>query len=307
MDRLQAMELFIAAARHGSFSEAARQGSLSPASVSRIIGEFEERLRVQLFNRTTRSLSLTEAGVAYLRRIGPILEGIREADSEVGAFQHRPSGTLRVHSRQMFGNRVLTPLLPGFHAAYPDLRVELHLVERPAYLNHQDSDIDVEIRIGRPLDPALRQRLILPSERILVASPGYLAKAPPIEKPADLRVHRCLVYLIGPEEPVWRFSDGGMLEEIVMQPTTSTNSGEVLRSLALVGHGIALLDDYTVDADIRAGKLKRLLPSIRVTNASFKTGQGIYAVFRAAEFVPAKIQVFLNYLTPERVQAQVKV
>ena len=122
MDRLQGMELFSAAARLGSFSEAARKVGLSPASVSRIIGDLESHLRVQLFNRTSRSLALTEAGETYLQRIEPLLDGLRGADAAVGAFQQRPTGRLRVHSRLMFGNRVVAPLIPAFQSANPDVQ-----------------------------------------------------------------------------------------------------------------------------------------------------------------------------------------
>ena len=302
MNRLHAMELFAASVRQGSFSKAGRGAGLSPASVSRLVGDLEAVLGVQLLNRTSRSLSLTEAGQAYLHRIEPILDGIRNAEAEAGAFQRQPSGTLRVHCRLMFGNRVLARLIPGFQTAYPAIRVELHLAERPASLSHQDSGIDIEIRIGRPQDVGLMQRLILPGERILVASPAYLAQFPPVQKPSDLAQHRCLTYWIGPEDPVWRFSRNGVLEELAVSSATTTNSGEVLRTLALLGHGVTLLDDYTVQPDIDLGRLQRLLPDVAVTNASFDHGQGIYAVFRQTEFVPAKIQVFLDYLSPARIK-----
>jgi len=304
VDRLQGMELFAAAARFGSFSEAARKAGLSPASVSRIIGDFESHLRVQLFNRTSRSLALTEAGQTYLQRIEPLLDGIRMADAEAGAFQQRPTGRLRVHSRLMFGNRVVAPLIPAFQSANPEVTVELLLAERHADLLHYDMQIDIEIRIGRSPDPGLRNELILPTEAVLVASPAYLASAPPLETPADLAAHRCLAYLIGTEEPVWRFARDGRLEEIGITPVAATNSGEVLRTLSLAGHGIALLYDYTVQADLDAGRLCRLLPKLAVTNATFQYGRGIHAVFRRTDYVPAKIRAFIDFFSADRVMRQ---
>ena len=306
MNRLQGMELFAAAARVGSFSEAARQAGLSPASVSRIIGDFETHLGVALFNRTSRTLALTEAGATYLRRIEPILDGIRMAEAEAAAFQTRPSGRLLVHSRLMFGNRVLAPLVPAFQAVNPEIMVELTLEERPADLTHHDQQVDVEIRIGRPPDTALASALILETERILVASPAHLARARPITRPADLNAARCLPYRIAGEEPVWRFARGGVLEEIAIRPVTAVNSGEVLRMLALAGHGIAMLDDYTVQSDLEAGRLCRLLPDYAATNATFQFGRGIYAVFRRTDYVPAKIRAFLDFFTATRVQDQLR-
>ena len=306
MNRLQGMELFAAAARLGSFSEAARQAGLSPASVSRIIGDFETHLGVALFNRTSRTRALTEAGATYLRRIEPILDGIRMAEAEAAAFQTRPSGRLMVHSRLMFGNRVLAPLVPAFQAVNPEIMVELILEERPADLTHHDQQVDVEIRIGRPPDTALASALILETERILVASPAHIASVRPITRPADLYGARCLPYRIAGEEPVWRFARGGVLEEIAIRPVTAVNSGEVLRMLALAGHGIAMLDDYTVQSDLEAGRLCRLLPDYAATNSTFQFGRGIYAVFRRTDYVPAKIRAFLDFFTATRVQDQLR-
>ena len=304
MDRLQGMELFSAAARLGSFSEAARKVGLSPASVSRIIGDLESHLRVQLFNRTSRSLALTEAGETYLQRIEPLLDGLRGADAAVGAFQQRPTGRLRVHSRLMFGNRVVAPLIPAFQSANPDVQVELLLAERPADLAQYDMQMDIEIRIGSSPVPAMQSELILPTEPILVASPAYLANAKPLAVPTDLTRHHCLTYIIGTEEPVWRFARDGILEEVGIRSRTATNSGEVLRMLALAGHGIALPYDYTVQADLDSGRLHRLLPQLAVTNATFQYSRGIYAVFRHTDYIPAKIRAFIDFFSANRVRAQ---
>jgi DNA-binding transcriptional LysR family regulator len=287
------MELFVWSVRQGSFSGASRQAGLSPASVSRHIAQLEASLGVQLLNRTSRKLALTEAGQAYFERIEPALESIREAKAAAGAFQATPSGTLRVHSRMMFGIRIIGPLIPCFQALYPSVRVELRLTEQPANLTVEE--LDVEFCIGQPPDSSLRQRLILASERFLVASPAYLSRMPPLSQPSDVMAHACLTYRLGPEEPVWRFLADGRLDEIAVPSAFSTNNGEVLRTLAMLGHGIALLDDYTVQPDIDAGRLVRLYSAHRVTNTQFRGG--IYAVFHDSGFVPAKLQAFLDFLS----------
>ena len=293
MSRLQAMELFVTAVREGSFSAAGRRAGLSPASVSRHVGALEAALGVQLFNRTSRSLALTEAGRSYFQRLEPALQGIRDAGAAANAFQTTPSGKLRIHSRMMFGMRVVAPLIPKFQSLYPAVKVELRLTERPAHLAEEEFDID--LRIGRAPDSSLKQRLVLASERILVASPDYVARMPQLARPADLAGHNCLTYWLGPEDVVWRFLEGDRLEEMVVPSTLSANNGEVLRSLAVMGHGIALLDNYTVQLDIEAGRLVRVLADLSVTNTSFK--EGIYAVFHPAEYMPAKVQAFLDFLT----------
>ncbi len=292
MSSLRAMELFVAAVRERSFSAAGRRAGLSPASVSRHIGTLEAELGVQLLNRTTRTLSLTEAGQAYFLRIEPVLQDVRDAGAAAGAFQTSPRGTLRVHSRVMFGLRVITPLIPEFQQRYPGLRIDLRLSEQPAQLGHAEYDID--IRIGRSPDSGLMQRRLLESERILVASPAYLARMPPLQRPAELVAHTCLTYWLGPEQPVWRFLAEGRLEEIAVPSSCSTNNGQVLRLLAIMGHGIAMLDDYTVQPDLELGRLVRLFPATKVANTAFE--QGIFAVFPQAQYVPAKIQAFLDFL-----------
>jgi DNA-binding transcriptional LysR family regulator len=166
---MQAMELFVSAVREGSFSAAGRRCGLSPASVSRHIGGLETRLGVQLLNRTTRHLALTEAGKAYLQRIETALHGIEDAEAAALALQTTPRGTLRIHSRTLFGMTVLTPLLPRFQKLYPELKVELRLSERRVQLREDDFDIDLQI--AAPKDPSLMQRRLLTAERILVAAP----------------------------------------------------------------------------------------------------------------------------------------
>ncbi len=293
MSTIQAMELFVWSVRQGSFSGASRRAGLSPASVSRHIAQLEASLGVQLLNRTSRKLALTEAGQAYFARIEPALESIREAEAAAVAFQATPSGTLRVQSRTMFGLRIVAPLIPRFQALYPSVRVDLRLTEQP--VNLTAAEFDVEFCIGQPPDSSLKQRLILASERYLVASPAYLSRMPPLLQPGDVMAHACLTYWLGPEEPVWKFFADGHLDEIAVRSAFSSNNGEVLRTLAMLGHGIALLDDYTVRPDLDAGRLVRLLATHRVTNTQFRGG--IYAVYHNSGFVPAKLQAFLDFLS----------
>ena len=292
MANLRALELFVSAVNQGSFSAAARRAGLSPAAVSRHVGALEADLGVQLLNRTSRSLALTEAGQNYLARVEPILRGLREAGEEAASFQTALRGTLRLHSRVMFGNRVLAPLLPAFRARYPALAVELRLEEHEAKLGTEEYDIG--LRIGPPQDANLMQRRILRSERVLVASPGYLRRAPPLATPEDISAHSCLAYWLGPDPAVWRFLRDGALHEITVPAGVCSNSGEVLRTLAVAGEGLALLDDYSVAEDIASGRLVRVLPELPVSNTGFD--RGIFAVFRRANFTPVKIQVFLDFL-----------
>lgn len=301
MSQLQAMELLVATVREGSFSAAGRRAGLSPASVSRHVGELETALGVQLLNRTTRHLSLTEAGRIYAQRAEQILHSIEDAAAAALALQKTPRGTLRVHSRTLFGMTVLTPLLPRFQKLYPELKVELFLSERRVQLREQEFDVDLQI--AAPNDPSLMQRRLFASERILVASPGYVARMPPLRAPADIVRHNCLTYWLGPDEVAWKFmSKGNKLTELVVPSSFSSNNGHVLIQLATMGHGVALLDDYTVASELARGRLVRLLSGYRVTNSTFD--EGIYATFLQTKYLPEKIRVFLDFLAtsvPEQI------
>src|SRR5690606_27113653 len=181
----------------GSLSAAGRRFGLTPSSVSRHIAGLEAALRVQLLNRNSRSLAVTEAGRIYFVQLEPILQALRDAEASATALQAAPRGTLRIHSRTMFGLRVLTPNLPRFQAEHPGLRVELYLSDQPVHLG--DEGFDVVLRIGPPQELNLMQRCVLASERILVASPDYQVRMPPLRRPHDLLLHRCLAYRTGPE------------------------------------------------------------------------------------------------------------
>jgi DNA-binding transcriptional LysR family regulator len=301
MNRLQAMELFVSAVRDGSFSGAGRRAGLSPASVSRYIGELETQLGVQLFNRSTRHLGLTEAGKIFFQRTEQVLQGIEDAEAAALALQSAPRGTLRVHSRTMFGIKVLSPLVPQFQKLYPELKVELRLSERRVQLREEEFDIDFQIQA--PTDPGLMQRRLLTSERILVASPSYIAQKPRLREPDDLEAHDCLTYWMGPDDVIWKFMRKNKLHEIVVPSAFNSNNGIVLSDLAVRGHGIALLDDYTVANELKSGKLVRLMPTYRITNSTFD--EGIYAAFLQSSYLPEKIRVFVDYMA-ENVPRQIK-
>src|SRR5262249_51921222 len=285
MNRLQAMELFASTVREGSFSAAGRRAGLSPASVSRYIGELEAQLGVQLFNRSTRHLGLTEAGKIFFQRTGQVLQAIEDAEAAALALQSAPRGTLRVHSRTMFGIKVLSPLVPQFQKLYPELKVDLRLSERRVQLREEEFDIDFQI--AAPKDPGLMQRRLLRSERILVASPDYVGRMPKLREPDDLSGHNCLTYWMCPEDVVWKLMRKSRLREIVVPSSFSSNNGIILCDLAARGHGIALLDDYTVADELKNGSLVRLLPGFRVTNSTFD--EGIYATFQQSSYLPEKI------------------
>lgn len=292
MDKLRAMELLVATAETGSFSAAGRRFSLSPASVSRHISDLEAHLGVTLVHRSTRNLTLAEAGETFVARAEGILASIRAAEADTASLQDVPRGVLRVHSRTMFGISVLAKLQSEFAALYPEVTVELHLSERPARLREDGFDLD--FRIAPPQEAGLMRRRLFLSERVLIAAPGYLDHAPGLESAGDIRNHACLPYILGPDAVYWRFLKGGETEEIAIPVAFASNNGQVILEAVRRGHGIALLDEYTVADDLKQGRLIRLLPEYRVTNATFE--EGIFATFLETVQVPTKLRVYLDFV-----------
>ncbi|MDF1726233.1 MAG: LysR family transcriptional regulator [Sulfitobacter sp.] len=292
MDKLKAMELFVATADQGSFSETGRRYGLSPASVSRHINDLEAALGVTLLQRSTRALGLTESGETYLRDAREVLASVKAADIAATAQQDQIGGVLRVHSRTMFGISVLAPLQTIFQARHPDLVVELHLSEHPARLREDNFDID--FRIAPPRENGLVRRRLFQSRRILVAAPQYLSAHPAIKVPKDLMGHDCLAYWKSHEPTYWRFRTPEGEQELGVPVRFISNNGLVLLEMARAGAGIALLDEYTVAQDIAAGRLVTLLGDIPVTNTTFD--EGIFATYVKTPFVPAKLRLYIDFV-----------
>lgn len=292
MDRLRAMELFLSISHTGSFTETARLFGVSATSVSRMITEFESNLGVTLLQRSTRQVVLTEAGQEYARQLEGILWSISEARNSITAISSSPRGVLRIHSRTMFGVGVLTPLLAAFRTHFPDILVELLFGETKVDLRRHQVDID--FRISPPVEAGIKRRMLFKSQRYLVASPEYVARMSPLERPSQILNQDCLVYWLPGDNHVWRFLKDKKTDEMAIKPRHLTNNGMVLLELARLGEGIALLDDYTVAQDIEEGRLVRLLPDYRVTNTTFE--EGIFATIPDTPIIPAKVRLFLDFV-----------
>ena len=287
------MRIFVAVVQNGSLSSAGRQLGLSPASVSRHIGALEESLGCRLVNRTSRKLTLTEAGELYYAKVGEILTQIAEANDSVAQLQAQPRGTLRVHSRVLVGHLHVMPVLPEFLARYPEVTVDLLMSNR--VIDVVEQNIDVDIRIGKLVDSSLVARKLSASERFVCASPRYLDTHAAIASPVDLDAHNCLTYHINVGRAVWRFLDGaGVLQEIPVNGNFTTDNGYALLSATLAGVGIALMPDWSVREHLAAGRLRRILPEYRVSHIEFDNG--IYAVFQKSKHMSAKVRAFIDYL-----------
>lgn len=293
MKALDSLRIFVTTQRKGSLSAAARSLSLSPATISRRISALEEELGVQLVDRTSRNLKMTEAGQAFIEHAELVLEAMAEAEQAARMSRQRPEGRLRVHSRTHIGLRVVAPLLPRFAQMYPDIRVEVELSEHP--VNLVEHDFDVDIRTGESTDSGFVIKRLLSSDEVLVASPAYLKVFTRIKHPTDLPQVRCLTYQREHEATSWKYIDEqGEQQELAIQGVLSANNGELLRLAALGGMGIALLSEPTVRSDLQDGSLVRLLPDFRFAVRGFSNG--IFAVFRQSRTLPLKVRAFVDFI-----------
>jgi DNA-binding transcriptional LysR family regulator len=296
MEWHKSASVFEAVVRSGSLSAAGRRLGLSPASVSRHITELEHWLDARLLNRTSRRLSLTEAGSMYFDHVENILQQISDAQNAVNRLASVPKGTVRVHSRMLVGQQYVVPALKRFSELYPELRVDLTMSNFEMDIVRQG--IDVDIRIGKLRDTSLVARKLASSRRLLVAAPSYLENRPKISRPEDLVAHSCLTYRLNLGTPVWRFrkDEDGDIEVPVTGFLTSDNGNAIL-SATLDGLGISMMNDWTVRDMLADGRLVTLLDDYEVAFGDFETG--VYAVFHKSRHLPAKTRMLIDFLSAE--------
>ena len=295
MDNVKTTRLFLTVAQIGSLSGASRHTGLSPASVSRQITALEEDLGVRLLNRTTRKLTLTEAGQVYLERAERLVQDIDELRDAVSQLAIRPRGTLRIQFRTSLGTQLVAPLIPSFLEQYPDLKLYLWLTDTDVDLI--EHGIDLAIRTGDKADSTMIRRHLASSPRVICASPDYWRQHGKPATPADLLDHNCLTYRFefGSAASVWqfRYSDSRSTD-IPVAGNFQTNNGESLRSATLSGLGIALLPEWTVKPYLSSGALERVLSTFETTVSDLDFG--IYAVYPSRRNLSVKIRLFLDHL-----------
>lgn len=284
--------LFISVAQTGSFSAAGRQLGLSPASVSRHINNLEDVLGVRLISRTSRSLSLTEAGQLYQQRMTRLLSDLEDTRNLVAQLHVNPRGTLRVHARLSIGTKIIAPSLPAFLEKYPDLRIDLWLSDGNVDL--VENDVDISIRVGQQDDSSLISRKIARSPRLICATPAYFEKHGVPQKPKDLLNHNCLTYRLDDGESVWRFMSDDGFEEITVSGNFESNNAESLHMMTLAGTGVCLLAGWSLHDDLREGRLQTALTDYSATATNYD--DGIYVLYKAPRNLPAKSRLFIDHL-----------
>lgn len=256
MDRLDALAALVAIAEHGGFAAAARAMRASPQAVTRAIAGLEARLGVRLFQRTTRSVRLTEEGAVFLERARRVLADLRDAELAALGSAAEPQGTLKVTAPVVFGRLHVAPLLARLLAAHPRLRAELVLVDR--VVQFVEEGIDAAVRIGALADSALRAVRLGEVRRVLVASPAYLEANGTPGAVGDLRRHGVVAFTGVSQTDEWRFGTDGK-EVVAVRPRLVVNTADAAVAAALEGAGVARVLSYQVSAEVASGRLVELL------------------------------------------------
>lgn len=289
-DRLTSLEVFAKVAATGSFSAAGRAMGMSQTMVTKHIAGLEARLGVQLFHRTTRKLSITDAGQNYLEASSRALADLDAADSAVAADRFEPRGQLRIAAPMLFGPQQIAPLLPEFTRLYPKITVELGLNDRRVDLAAEGWD--VAIRIGFLEDSSLVARRLASCRTVVCASPSYLHARGTPQKVAELSSHNCLGYTLSRFTGVGRWTFGRKSEvEVPVSGNLRANNGDALRLAAVAGQGIIYQPTFVVADDLRAGTLVR----IELDHPPIELG-AIYGVFLPSLHPAAKIRAFIDFL-----------
>jgi len=282
------LTVFHAVVKHSSYAKAADELSLSPSGVSRIVSRLEERLGARLVQRTTRKLSLTEAGAAFHARTLQILVDLADAEVEVRETALRPRGKVRVSAPVVFGQLFVAPLLDQLLHAFPELTIELNLTDR--FVDLIDEGMDLALRIGSLSDSRLIARRLCSNQRVLVASTSYLERRGVPSHPSELVNHDCVLFtsLARPRE--WKLLGPGGPITVSVSGRMASNNADVVASSAKRGHGITVGATLVVAQALRSGELVRVLSDWEFENTA------IFAVYPSARQLSTKVRATVDFL-----------
>ncbi|WP_294225060.1 LysR family transcriptional regulator [uncultured Shimia sp.] len=287
------LKLALLVQAQGSIAGAARTLDLDPSSVSRSLSALEAELGVRLFHRTTRKLSTTEEGAAYLRRVGPLVEEMQAAAQEAVGTQHQPSGTLRITASVAFACQRIVPLLPAFSERYPEISVEV--ISSDANLDLVEQGIDLAVRLAPAPKGDLVSRKLMDTRYHLVASPAYLERSGDLETPEGLRDHDCLRYALPEIGDVWRFRKEGTASfEVSVTGRHRFSNALALLEAGRQGLGVGLLADWLVTQDLTEGGLVELCPQYQGTVSGFETAA--WLLYPNRRYLPRKTRVMIDFL-----------
>nr|WP_086940151.1 LysR family transcriptional regulator [Thaumasiovibrio occultus] len=294
MDKLGAMQAFILVVQTGSFSAAARELGTTQATMSKKVAALESQLGVKLMSRTSRELSLTEAGHDYFHRCVSILAELEDAESHVRAQVEQPSGQLRIAAPVVFGRLFLGSVLAEFLDLYPDLKVDLFLSD--THVDLVADRIDVAIRAKQLEDSTLVARHLFNNPMVLIAAPSYFTHSPMPSSPEQLVTHTCILYSLLQSVHLWHFQQGEQRFSVPVSGNCRCDNGDVILQLALSGVGIAQLPLWMVGEFISSGQLIQVLDNFEVKPLPF------HAVYPQNRYVPLKVRCFIDFIKDKLAQ-----
>jgi DNA-binding transcriptional LysR family regulator len=286
MDRIDAMQAFIAVADLGGFAPAARKLGLSPSGVTRLIAALEERLGARLLQRTTRSVALTDAGARYLERARRILADVEEAEASIQDERTRPSGRLVVSAPIGFGRLHVGPVMSEYLKRHAEVSGELRLTD--SMVNLVEDGVDLAVRIGHLADSSLVARHVGEMRRIVVASPGYLKAHGEPKTPEAVASHQTIQFGGAAVSPDWRFVRDGNEIRVAPVPRLTTNSADAAIGYAVRGGGLTRVLAYQAADAIKAGRLKILLAKFEPPSLP------IHIVYPTSRLLSAKVRAFID-------------
>jgi DNA-binding transcriptional LysR family regulator len=288
LDHFLTMRSFVEVVRKGSYTKAAVHLGTSRALVSRHILDLEDRLQVRLLNRTTRSITLTDDGRYYFDFCDRVLKEIEETEATLSGRTKEAQGNLAVVAPKWIGNYEIADAATAFSLEYPDINLKLSLGGMaPNAYDFIDQGFDIALHTRRIPDSLIRAKLIAQIDFVVVAAPAYLDRAPPLDSPADLGLHKGLVQS---NDPVWRFEMDGDIYKPRVQNAFSSNTYIVLHKAALKGLGVAVLPLPLVREDLAAGRLVRVLERHAIEQ------RPLFAAFAPGPITPKKVRLFIDFL-----------
>ena len=290
---IESLRVFVEVAQRGSFAAVARDREAEPSSISRVIATLEKELGFRLFQRSTRRMTLTEAGSLYLESLQIALRDLDRARDLAATAHSGPTGTLRLTASVAFGAVCVAPHLPRFRAAYPGVEIELLLSD--ANLDLVADRIDLAIRLAPSVQADVIVTKLIDTRYRVCASPEYLLSHGQPERPADLSERDCVLFALPAYRTRWLLRDaGGAVEEVKVRGGVAISSALALRSAALAGLGPALLPDWLVAQDLERSALVDLFPGYRATATDFSTAA--WMLYPSRNYLPAKVRVMIDFL-----------
>lgn len=290
MDRLREIEVFVAVAEAGNFAKAGERLRLSPPAVTRAVSSLEDRLGARVFNRTTRSVAITDAGRAFLERAKHILSELDEAEKEAAGETAMPQGQLSLTASVTFGRTALAPIVCDFLRSHPRVTASLMLLDR--VVNLSEEGVDVAIRIGELPDSSLIAKRVGAVRRVLVASPEYLIRRGVPAQPTDLKVHSMIAFtgLLATRE--WRFGNEQTPTTLAINPTLEINDAQAAINAAEMGHGMTVALSYMTHDRIRQGRL------VEVLAAFAPPPRPVHLVYAQTRLLAPKTRAFVDFAAP---------